>query len=60
MGLKADSLWILQKAKGVHYMVTEGDVTLGGDHTTPCTDDVSWTRTRETYVMLLTSVTPVK
>ena len=37
----------------------EGDLTGGGEHTIQCTDDVLYNRTPETYVIVLTSVTPV-
>ena len=39
-------------------MVTEGYLTQGGDHTIQYTDDVLQNCTLETYVILLTSVTP--
>ena len=38
--------------KGAKYMVTEDDLTLGGGHTVPCIDHVSWKSIRETYIML--------
>ena len=40
-------------------MVTEGDLTRGGEHTVQCIGDVLWTCACETCVMLLTSVTPI-
>ena len=40
-------------------MVTEGDFTLGGEHTIQYTDDVLQNCTLETYIILLTNVTPV-
>ena len=40
-------------------MVTEDGLTLGGEHTMQCTDHVSLKCTLETYVILLTNVTPV-
>ena len=40
-------------------MVTEGDLTLGGEHTMQFTDDVSQNCTFETYIILLTDVTPI-
>ena len=39
-------------------MVMEGDVTLDGEHTVQCTDDVLWNCVPENYVILLTNVTP--
>lgn len=39
-------------------MVTEGDVTLGGEHTTACAGDVLRSHTLENYITLLTNVTP--
>lgn len=40
-------------------MLTEGDVTLCGNHTTQYTNDISYNCTHETYVILLTGVTPI-
>ena len=40
-------------------MVTEGDLTWGGEHTIQCTDDVLWNCASETCKILLTSVTPI-
>ena len=37
----------------------EGDVTWGGDHTIQCTDGVLYDCTAETYIILLTKVTPI-
>ena len=37
----------------------EGDFTWGGEHTVQCTDNVLQNCTLETYIILLTSVTPV-
>ena len=37
----------------------EGDLTWGGEHTTQCKDDVLWNFTLETYIILLTNVTPI-
>ena len=39
-------------------MVMEGDLTWGGAHTIQCTDDILCTCTPETYMILLTNVTP--
>lgn len=39
-------------------MATEGDQTLGGEFTMQYTDDVVQICTFETYIMLLTNVTP--
>ena len=38
-------------------MVTYGDLTLGGEHTVWCTDDVLENRTPQTYIIVLTNVT---
>ena len=40
-------------------MVMEEDLTWGGEHTVQCTDDVLWNCTPETYIILLTNVTPI-
>ena len=37
----------------------EGDLTLGGEHTIQCTDDVLQNYTSEIYTILLTSVIPI-
>ena len=37
----------------------EGDLTWGGEHTIQYTDDVLQNCTPETYITLLTNVTPV-
>lgn len=37
----------------------QGDSTLGGKHTTRCTDDVLWSCTLEICTVLLTNITPV-
>ena len=47
------------EGNGVKYTVWEGDLTLGGEHTTHCTAHVSQNCTLETYVVLLTKVTPM-
>ena len=36
-----------------------GDLTWGGEHTTQYTDDVLQNCTPETYIILLTNVTPI-
>ena len=41
-------------------MVMEGDLTWGGEHTMPYTYEVLWNCTPETYITLLTHVTPNK
>ena len=41
-------------------MVTEKDLTLGGEHTMQYTDDVSWNCTTEHYIISLTNVNPMK
>ena len=38
-------------------MVMEDNLTLGGEHTMQCTDDVSQKCIHETYIILLTNVT---
>ena len=40
-------------------MVMKKDLTLGGGHTIPYTDDASQNCTLETYIILLTNVTPI-
>ena len=40
-------------------MVMEGDLTWGGEHTVQYTDDMVQNLTQETYLILLTDVTPV-
>ena len=40
-------------------MVMEGDLTWGGEHTIQYTCDVLYNCTPETYVILLTNVTPI-
>ena len=40
-------------------MVMKGDLILGGEHTMQCTDHVSQKCTLETYMILLTNVTPI-
>ena len=40
-------------------MAIERDLTLGGEHTIQCTDDVLQKCTHETYILLLTNVTPI-
>ena len=40
-------------------METEGDLTSGGEHTVPYTDDMSQNCTLETYVILLINFTPI-
>ena len=41
-------------------MLMEGDLTLGGEHTIQYTDGVLQNCTLETYIILLTNVTPNK
>ena len=41
-------------------MVTEGDLTLGGEHTIQYTDDTLQNCSLETYIIILTNVTPNK
>ena len=38
----------------------EGDLTWGGEHTIQDTDDVLYNCTLESYIILLTNVTPIK
>ena len=40
-------------------MVMEGDLTWGGEHTIQYTDDILQNRTPETFIILLTNVTPI-
>ena len=40
-------------------MVTEGDLTWGGEHTIQYTDGVLQNCTLETYIILLTNVIPI-
>ena len=40
-------------------MVTERELALGGEHTVQYTDDVFQNYTLETYIILLTNVTPI-
>ena len=40
-------------------MVTGGDFTWDGEHTIHYTDDVLYNCTPETYIILLTNVTPI-
>ena len=40
-------------------MVVEGDLICNGEHTTQYTDDVLQNCTPETYIILLTDVTPI-
>ena len=40
-------------------MLTEGDLTSGGEHTIQYTGDVLQNCTPKTYIILLTNVTPI-
>ena len=40
-------------------MVMEGDLTWSGEHTVRYTDDILWNCIPETYVILLTKITPI-
>ena len=40
-------------------MVIEEDLTSGGEHTIQYTDDISQNCSLETYIILLTNVTPI-
>ena len=59
--------WWLPEGKGVGegeegmgvQMVMGGDLTWGGEHIIQYTDDVLYNCTPETYVILLTNVTPI-
>ena len=51
-------LWV-ERIKGSKYMMMEDDLTLGGGHTIQYTYHVSYKSTLETYIMLLTNVTPI-
>ena len=48
-----------KRVKEVKYTVTEGDLTLGGEHTMQYTDDGSSNYILEPYIILLTNITPV-
>ena len=48
----------MKRVKGVKYMVTEGDQTLGGENTMEYTDNILQNFIPEMY-MLLTNVTPI-
>ena len=39
-------------------MVKKGDLTLDGEHTIQYTDDILKNCTPETYILLLTNITP--
>ena len=41
-------------------MAIEGDLTYGSEHTIQYTHDVLWNYAPETYIILLTNVTPIK
>lgn len=45
--------------KGVRYLLTEGNLTLGGKHTMQYICDMLLNCTLETYLILLISVTPI-
>ena len=45
--------------KGTMYMAISDDLTLGGGHTVQYTGHVSQKCTLETYIILLTNVTPI-
>ena len=49
----------VKKGKG-EIMVVEGDLTLSGKHMVQRAGDVSWSYTFESYIILLTNVTPIK
>lgn len=49
----------MKRAKGVRHMVTEGDYTLGSEHTMKYIVDVLQNCTPETYRMVLTNVAPI-
>ena len=40
-------------------MVIEGDLTYGSEHTIQYSHDVLWNYAPETYIILLTNVTPI-
>ena len=40
-------------------MVMDRDLTWSGEHTVQCTDDILWNHAPETYIILLTSGTPI-
>ena len=43
----------------MHLIAIKGNSTLGSEHTVKYTDDVLYNCTLETYIMLLTSFTPI-
>ena len=45
--------------KGAKYMVTEGDSALGDQHTAQYTDNALKNHILETYIILLTNITPI-
>lgn len=48
-----------EQAKGGQYVVTEGDWTLGGEHTMQYRNGLLQNCICGTYIMLLTNVSPV-
>ena len=40
-------------------MVTEGDLTVGGEYTIQYADDILWNCAPDSYIILLTTVTPI-
>ena len=44
------------EVKGIKHMVTEGDLTLGGEHTMQYGDDVLQSCILKYYIILLTNV----
>ena len=51
--------WVRVVVKGVKYMVTKENFTLGGGHTMQRIGDISRTCTIETYKILGTNVTSI-
>ena len=47
-----------KEINGVKYMVIEGDLTLGGEHSMEYINDVLYNCTLKTYIILLNNVSP--
>ena len=49
----------MKRVKGVKYIMTEVDQTMGVECTMQCTDDTLYNCALETYIKLLTNVTSI-
>ena len=49
----------MKRIKGIKYLVMKRDQTLGSEHTMQHRDEVSQNYTPETYILLLTNITPI-